>query len=51
MASRKPFLDNTKLILAGIVALIAVLAGLLSLASRSSDVAPDVLSEFVLYAL
>ena len=51
MASRKPFLDNTKLILAGIVALIAALAGLLSLASRSSDVAPDVLSEFVLYAL
>jgi two-component system, NtrC family, nitrogen regulation sensor histidine kinase NtrY len=51
VASRKPFLDNTKLILAGIVALIAALAGLLSLASRSSDVAPDVLSEFVLYAL
>ena len=51
MASRKPFLDNTKLILAGIVALIAALAGLLSLASRSSDVAPDVLAEFVLYAL
>ena len=49
--ARKPFLDNTKLILAGIVALIAVLAGLLSLASRSSDVAPDVLAEFVLYAL
>jgi len=51
VASRKPFLDNTKLILAGIVALIAALAGLLSLASRSSDVAPDVLAEFVLYAL
>ena len=51
MASRQPFLDNTKLILAGVVALIAALAGLLSLASRSSDVAPDVLAEFVLYAL
>jgi two-component system nitrogen regulation sensor histidine kinase NtrY len=51
VAGRKPFLDNTKLILAGIVALIAALAGLLSLASRSSAVAPDVLSEFVLYAL
>ena len=51
MAGRKPFLDNTKLILVGIVALIAALAGLLSLASRSSAVAPDVLSEFVLYAL
>jgi two-component system nitrogen regulation sensor histidine kinase NtrY len=51
VAGRKPFLDNTKLILVGIVALIAALAGLLSLASRSSAVAPDVLSEFVLYAL
>ena len=51
MAGRRPFLDNTKLILVGIGALIAALAGLLSLASRSSSVAPDVLSEFVLYAL
>ena len=51
MAGRKPFLDNTKLILVGIAALIAALAGLLSLASRSSAVTPDVLSEFVLYAL
>ena len=48
---RKPFLDNTKLILIGIVALIAALAGLLYLAGRSSAVAPDVLGEFVLYAL
>jgi two-component system, NtrC family, nitrogen regulation sensor histidine kinase NtrY len=51
VAGRKPFLDNTKLILIGITALIAVLAGLLYLADRSSAVAPDVLAEFVLYAL
>ena len=48
---RKPFLDNTKRLLAGIATLIALLAGLLSLASRSSAFAPDFLSEFVLYAL
>ena len=51
MAGRKPFLDNTKLLLAGVAALVAALAGLLSLASRSSAVAPDVLTEFVLYGL
>ena len=51
MAGRKPFLDNTKLILIGIAALIAVLAGLLFLASRSSAVAPDFLAGFVLYAI
>ena len=51
VAGRKPFLDNTKLILIGITALIAVFAGLLYLADRSSAVAPDVLAEFVLYAL
>ena len=51
MAGRKPFLDNTKLILAGIGALIAVLAALLALATRSSAFAPDVLAEVVLYAL
>ena len=38
---RKPFLDNTKLLLAGIGALIAALAGLLSLASRSQEFTPD----------
>jgi two-component system nitrogen regulation sensor histidine kinase NtrY len=51
VAGRKPFLDNTKLILIGIAALIAALAGFLVLASRASAVAPDVLAEFVLYAL
>ena len=48
---RKPFLDNTKLLLAGIGALIAALAGLLSLASRSQEFTPDFLAEFVFYAL
>jgi two-component system nitrogen regulation sensor histidine kinase NtrY len=48
---RKPFRDNTKLLLLGIVVLIAALAGLLALASRGSTLAPDFLAEFVLYAL
>ncbi len=51
MAGRKPFLDNTKLLLAGIVALIAALASLLAIATRSAPFAPDVLTEVVLYAL
>jgi two-component system nitrogen regulation sensor histidine kinase NtrY len=48
---RKPFRDNTRLILAGIAVLLGVLAGLLTLASRSARLAPDFLTEFVLYAL
>src|SRR5262245_14761961 len=48
---RPSFLDNTKLILLGILALAAALAALLGLASRSSDVAPDVLTDVVLLAL
>src|SRR5581483_9911997 len=43
--------DNPKLILAGIVVLVAVLAGLLVAARGTSGYSPDVLSEFVLYAL
>ena len=50
-ARRKPFRDNTRLILVGIVVLLAALAGLLTLASRSARLAPDFLTEFVLYAL
>src|ERR1041384_5162805 len=49
--TRRPFFDNTKLILLGIVALVGALAGLLALASRSASLTPDFLSEFVLYAL
>src|SRR5438270_4028100 len=48
---RKPFRDNTRLLLFGIVILLAVLAGLLTLASRSARLAPTFLTEFVLYAL
>ncbi len=47
----RPFRDNTRLIVFGIIALLAVLGGLLALASRSSTLAPDFLTEFVLYAL
>ena len=48
---RRPFRDNTKLLLAGIVVMLAVLAGLLALAGRSATLAPDFLTEVVLYAL
>ena len=48
---RKPIRDNTKALLAGIVVLLAVLAGLLALAGRSATLAPDFLTEVVLYAL
>jgi hypothetical protein len=48
---RAPFLDNTPLVSAGILALVAALIGLLVLANRSTALAPDFLAEFVLYAL
>ena len=48
---RKPIRDNTRLLLFGVALLIAALAALLALASRSSSLAPDFLTEFVLYAL
>src|SRR5262245_36580826 len=46
----RPFRDNPRLILAGIVVLVAVLVALVQLAG-TSRFAPDFLSEFVLYAL
>ena len=49
--ARKPFRDNTRLLVVGIILLVGVLAALLALASRSSSLAPDFLTEFVLYAL
>jgi two-component system nitrogen regulation sensor histidine kinase NtrY len=49
--SRRPFRDNPRLILAGIGVLIALLVGIVSLANRSTGLAPDYLAEFVLYAL
>ena len=48
---RRPFRDNTKLILAGIIVLVGVLAGILLFASRTTTLAPDFLTEVVLYAL
>jgi two-component system, NtrC family, nitrogen regulation sensor histidine kinase NtrY len=50
-SGRKPFLDNTPLLLAGIVALIAALAVLLLIGRGSSTLAPDFLTDFVLSAL
>ena len=47
----RPFRDNTKLLLAGVGILIAALVSLLALASRSATLAPDFLTEVVLYAL
>src|SRR5258708_35171316 len=48
---RRPFRDNSRLILAGIVVLAAALAGILALATRTLSFSPDFLTEFVLYAL
>src|SRR6476620_1013358 len=48
---RRPFRDNPRLILAGIVILVGVLVALLALTSGTSRFSPDFLSEFVLYAL
>src|SRR6476620_311180 len=47
---RRPFRDNPRLILAGIVVLVAALVALVLLAG-TSRFTPDFLSEFVLYAL
>src|SRR3954468_21385849 len=49
--ARRPLRDNPKLILAGIVLLLAALAGIVTLANRSARLSPDFLTEFVLYAL
>jgi two-component system nitrogen regulation sensor histidine kinase NtrY len=48
---RRPIRDNTRALVGGIVALLVLLVALLTLASRSSQIAPDVLTEFVFYAL
>jgi len=50
-SSRRPFRDNPRLILAGIVLLVAVLILILAVANRTPRLSPDFLSEFVLYAL
>src|SRR6266567_754295 len=48
---RRPLRDNPRLILAGMLLLLAVLAGIVALANRSARLSPDFLTEFVLYAL
>ena len=48
---RRPFRDNPRLLLAGILLLVAALIGLLALAGRSTRFSPDFLTEVVLYAL
>ncbi|MBI4487399.1 MAG: HAMP domain-containing protein [Acidobacteria bacterium] len=48
---RRPFRDNPRLILAGIVALIVALVAILVLANGTQSFSPDFLTEFVLYAL
>ncbi len=50
-APRRRFKDNPALLAAGILLLVGALAGLVTLATRSSRFAPDFLTEFVLYAL
>ncbi len=48
---RRPFRDNPRLILLGIVLLFAALAGMVWFADHSPGLNPDFLSEVVLYAL
>ena len=50
-AERRPFRDNPRLILAGIVLLLVSLIAMITLADRSTQLNPDFLSEVVLYAL
>ena len=48
---KRPFRDNPRLILAGIVLLLVSLAVIIRLSDRTTDLNPDFLSEVVLYAL
>jgi len=48
---RRPFRDNPRLILLGIVLLFGALAAMIVLADQSTELNPDFLSEVVLYAL
>ena len=49
--SRRPLRDSPFLLLLGIALFVAALVGLLRVADRSTELAPDYLSEVVLYAL
>jgi two-component system nitrogen regulation sensor histidine kinase NtrY len=48
---RRPLRDNPRLILFGMLVLLAALAGIVMVANRSAGLSPDFLTEFVLYAL
>src|SRR3954453_7838196 len=48
---RRPFRDNPRLILLGILLLFAALAAMIFLADKSTQLNPDFLSEVLLYAL
>src|SRR5438067_3033680 len=48
---RRRFRDNPRLILAGIAVLVSVLIAIYVIVNRTPRLAPDFLSEFVLYAL
>ncbi|MBA3269911.1 MAG: HAMP domain-containing protein, partial [Acidobacteria bacterium] len=50
-ATRRPFRDNPRLILAGIAVLVAALLGIVYVAQHTSSMAPDFQTEVVLYAL
>jgi two-component system nitrogen regulation sensor histidine kinase NtrY len=50
-AERRPFRDNPRLILLGILVLIVALVAMVRLADQSTELNPDFLSEVVLYAL
>ncbi|HXW05299.1 MAG TPA: ATP-binding protein [Vicinamibacterales bacterium] len=50
-AERRPFRDNPRLVLLGIVLLIVALVAMLRLADSSAELNPDFLSEVLLYAL
>jgi two-component system, NtrC family, nitrogen regulation sensor histidine kinase NtrY len=51
VASRRPFRDNPRLILAGIAALVAVLVAIVAIVNWTPRLSPDFLIEVVLYAL
>ena len=48
---RRPLRDNPRLILAGMIVLLAALVAIVALANRSAGLSPDFLTEFVLYGL
>jgi two-component system nitrogen regulation sensor histidine kinase NtrY len=49
--ARRPLRDNPRLILAGMLLLLAALVAIVAVANRSAGLSPDFLTEFVLYGL